>query len=108
MSQRRRKNYGVKRPKSQVSIVTMIIGAVTIGLYLLFLSLTMIGFSAGARAMSCIGVISAGVSVLALSRSIEPFRDVSFDSLTRWLGILLPSAGFLIWIITYFIGIFLG
>ncbi len=108
MSQRRRKSYGVKRPKSQTSIVTTIIGAVSIGLYFLFLSLTMIGFAAGARAMSCIGVISAVVSVMAISRSIEPFRDVSFDTLTRWLGLLFPIAGFLIWIITYFVGIFLG
>ena len=108
MSQRRRKNYGVKQPKSQTSMVTMVIGAVCIALYILFLSVTMVGFTAAARVMSCIGVISAGVCVIALMKSIEPLRDISFDTFTRWMGMVLPLVGLVIWTVTYFVGIFLG
>ena len=95
MSQRRRKNYGVKRPKSQVSVATSV-------------SITMVGFEAGARAMAGMGVLAALICVIAFSRSIEPFRDTSYDTFTRWSGLLLPIAGFFVWIITYFVGIIFG
>lgn len=108
MSQRRRKNYGVKRPKSQVSVATSVIGVVCILLYLLFISITMVGFEAGARAMAGMGVLAALICVIAFSRSIEPFRDTSYDTFTRWSGLLLPIAGFFVWIITYFVGIIFG
>ena len=108
MSSRRRRNYGVKRPTSQVSVVTSVIGGVAVFLHVVFLSLSIAGLGGGSKAMAGIGVISAVVCVVALIKSIEPFRDTSYDTLTRWTGLLFPVAGFAAWTITYFIGIIFG
>ncbi len=107
MSPRRRRSY-VKRPTSQVSVVTSIIGGVAVFFYLVFLSLSFAGFGSASKAMAGIGVILAVVCFVSLIKSIEPFRDASYDTLSRWTGLLLPLAGFATWTITYFIGILLG
>ena len=108
MSQRRRKNYGVKRPKSQISIATAIVGAVCIGIYLLFLCAMVLGAFFASKAMAGLGVIAAFVCIVSMIKSIEPFRDTSYDTANRVMGLVLPLLGFVLWTLTYFIGIIIG
>ena len=107
MSQRRRRNY-VKRPNSQVAIATAIIGGVCLLLFFSFISLTVLGQGFASKWMAGLGVISAFVCLFAFIKSLEPFRDVAFDTLNRWIGMLLPFLGFAAWTVTYFVGIILG
>lgn len=108
MSQRRRRSYTAKRPASRVSIITTVVGAVGLFIYLVFFLSAQAGFSIASKALAGIGVIIAVVCLVAGVKGIDPFRDTAYDTLSRWAGIILPFAGFVAWIITYFIGIIFG
>ncbi len=108
MSQRRRRSYTAKRPASRVSIATTVVGAVCLFIFLVFFLSAQAGFSIASKALAGIGVISAALCLVSGVKGIEPFRDTSYDILSRWAGIIVPFAGFAAWIITYFIGIIFG
>lgn len=108
MNQRHRRSYAAKRPVSRISIVTSVIGAVCLFIFLLFFVSAQAGFSIVSKALAGIGVISAVLCLVAGMKGTEPFRDTSYDTASRWTGILLPFGGFIIWIVTYFIGIIFG
>ena len=105
---RRRKRYEAKRPKSQVAVVTASIGGAIIVVWVILISLTVSGDNNAAKWMAGTGVISMLLSAVCFGKSIEPFRDKSFDGLNRWSGMLLPLAALLLWVWIYFAGIIFG
>ncbi|MCR4675454.1 MAG: hypothetical protein K5675_10610 [Lachnospiraceae bacterium] len=108
MSARRRRRFEAKRPKSRLSIWTAAIGGGILILYGVLLALTVAGSDEAARWMAGIGVFAMIGAAIALGKSISPFRDQGFDTLNRWLGMLLPLAALLVWVWTYLVGIILG
>lgn len=108
MSKRRRRRAEAKRPKSQQSLTTAAVGGVILLIYIALLAMTIGGSSESAKWMAGIGVISMLVSAVAFGKSIAPFRDQSFDALTRWMGLILPLVAFVLWLWTYFAGVIWG
>ncbi|MCR5396202.1 MAG: hypothetical protein K6E64_01915 [Lachnospiraceae bacterium] len=108
MSKRRRRRAEAKRPKSQLSVTTAAVGGVILLIYIALLAMTIGGSSQSAKWMAGIGVISMLASAVAFGKSIAPFRDQGYDTLTRWIGMLFPLAAFIVWMWTYFAGVIWG
>ena len=108
MSKRRRRRAEAKRPKSQLSLTTAAVGGVILLIYIALLAMTIGGSSQSAKWMAGIGVIAMISSAVALGKSIAPFRDQSFDTVTRWMGMILPLVALLAWLWTYFAGVIWG
>lgn len=89
-------------------MITAAVGGALLILYGVLLALSISGSNNAARWMAGVGVFSMIGAAIALGKSIAPFRDQGFDTLNRWLGMLLPLIALLVWIWTYLIGIIAG
>lgn len=105
---RRRRRYEAKRPKSQTAIVTASVGGGILVLLVILVTLTVQGSNAAAKWMAGVGFFSMFVSAIAFGNSIKVFRDQSYDTFNRWLGMLMPLGAMLAWIYIYFAGIIFG
>lgn len=108
MSKRRRKRTEAKCPKSQQSITTAAVGGVVLLIYIALLAMTIGGSLEAAKWMAGMGFLSMIVAAIAFGKSIAPFRDQGFDTLNRWMGMLLPLVALVAWLWTYFAGIIFG
>lgn len=108
MNRRNRRYSGQKKPLSTPSIGAAVCGAVSLTIWFLA-----IAFSAKAEGGS--GNVAGGICVLAMILSIGAFaagfgmvKNENFEKISRIVGVAVPGAAMLCWILLYCIGILVG
>lgn len=108
MNRRRRRYSGQKKPISVPSVVTAVMGAVSI---LAFAVIITLATAAGGNSTNVVGGISVLLflaSAVAVVYGWKIHRNDNFELISRWLGVIVPAVATLNWLVLYMIGILVG
>lgn len=97
-----------KRPESISSIVTGLIGSISVVFFILFLALSAGSGGNIGRVITGFSFLIMIIGFFAMGYGIRFFRDKNFSGISRWFGLIMPIAGSVLWLGLYLVGLLFG
>ena len=109
MDRRRRRRYGEsRRPNSVRSMVVAGVSAVSILIYIVFLLISVGSKGDTPNVLGGLAMLDMLIAFVCLFLGIKDFRDDSYNTTTRMIGLVLSILATLAWLVLYVAGMLMA